>query len=441
MHRIGIVGPDRTVERILEVAADYSQEVECIPFPYDDEMEIQSILHEHRSKVKGWLFSGPVPYIIAQEYIEADDTVAYCQTMGGGFYLCCLQMAFAHKVVLERISVDFIESEVDIEQLLRATGIPWSDVFIKYYSRQYDPEEIIQFHLQLWREGKIDGVITALRSVMNALQKEDVPVYHFTLSEQEIYQSLKIIIEKVQSSYFKNTQVGLVIIEVGNYGKIIERAKTPYDLQILELRLKAILLPLCKSLDGYLLDKGTGVYEIFSSRGAVQREITMLQDTIEQLILAVNIDVPITAGIGFGETVFAGEINAHRALRNTREQKGARVIIVQDDGKMVEVVKYNKALSYEFYSNDTDLLKKLNKVSVGIKTYRKIENIVQRMGWSSFSNSQLAAQMSVTERNVRRIITSLCEAGLVEQVGEEYAAARGRPNKLYQIVAYKNEKH
>jgi hypothetical protein len=194
-------------------------------------------------------------------------------------------------------------------------------------------------------------------------------------------------------------------------------------------------------LDGYLLDKGTGVYEIFSSRGAVQREITMLQDTIEQLILAVNIDVPITAGIGFGETVFAGEINAHRALRNTREQKGARVVIVQDDGKMVEVVNYNKALSYEFYSNDTDLLKKLNKVSVGIKTYRKIENIVQRMGWGSFSNSQLAAQMSVTERNVRRIMTSLCEAGLVEQVGEEYAAARGRPNKLYQIASYKNEKH
>ncbi|MCC5463940.1 hypothetical protein [Pelosinus baikalensis] len=441
MHRIGVIGPERTVERILEVAADVSHEVEFIPFPYDDEMEIQRILQEHRSQVKGWLFSGPVPYIIAQEYIEADDTVAYCQTMGGGFYLCCLQMAFEHKVVLERISVDFIEAEVDIEQLLRATGIPWSDVYIKYYNRQYDPEEIIQFHLQLWREGKIDGVITALRSVMNALQKEDVPVYHFTLSEREIYQSIKIIIEKVQSSYFKNTQVGLVIIEISSYGEIIARAKTPYDLQILELRLKAILLPLCKSLDGYLLDKGTGVYEIFSSRGAVQREITMLQDTIEQLLLAINIDVPVTAGIGFGETVFAGEINAHRALRNTKEQKGARIVIVQDDGKMVEVVKNNKALSYEFYSNDTELLKKLNRVSVGIKTYCKIENIVQRMGGSSFSISQLAAQMSVTERNVRRIITSLCEAGLVEQVGEEYAAARGRPNKLYQIASYKNEKH
>ncbi|HML33168.1 hypothetical protein [Sporomusa sphaeroides] len=435
MHRIGVVGPDRSVERILRVAEEFEREIECIPFAYDDEAEIQSILENNRAKVKGWLFSGPVPYIIAGDYLEAADTVAYCQTMGGGFYQCCLQMAFDHKVVLQRISVDIIEAQVDIEKLLQATGIPWSDFYIKYYTRRYNPEEIIRFHLELWQAGKIDGVITALRSVMNALQKAGVPVYHFTLTEREIYQSLKIIIEKVKSSYFKNTQVGLVIIEVGSYGEIIEKARTPYDLQLLELRLKEILLPLCKSLDGYLLDKGRGVYEIFSSRGAVEREIAMLQATIERLILAVNIDVPVTAGIGFGQTVFAAEINAHRALRNTGEQKKNRIIIVQDDGTMVEAAGRDQDSRYDFYSHDTELLKKLNQAGVGIKTYRKIENIIHRLGWGAFSAAQLAAQLSVTERNVRRIITSLCEAGLVEQVGEESAAARGRPSKLYQLAA------
>lgn len=437
MHKIGVVGPDRTVERILKVAEEFNHEIKCIPFPYEDEAEIQWILQQHRGKVKGWLFSGPVPYTIAEKYLEAEDTVAYCQTMGGGFYLCCLQMAAAHGVILQRLSVDIVESEVDIEKLLQATGIPCQDVYVKYYNRQYNPEEIIQFHLQLWRAGKIDGVITALRSVMNALKSEGVPVYHFTLTEREIYHSIKIIIEKVQSSYFKNTQVGLVIIEVGSYGEIIEKAKTPYDLQLLELRLKEILLPLCKSLDGYLLDKGTGVYEIFSSRGAVQREIAMLQSTIEQLIVAVNINVPINAGIGFGETVFATEINAHRALRNTRGQKAARIVIVQDDGTIVEAMSHQQTLHYDFYSNDADLLKKLNDVSVGIKTYRKIENIVQRMGWESFSAAQLATQLSVTDRNVRRILNSLCAAQLVEHAGEENAATRGRPNKLYQLAPAK----
>lgn len=437
MHRIGVIGPEPSVERILKVAGEFTHEFRFIPFVYEDEKEIQEILQQNRGKVSGWLFSGPVPYILAGEYLEAGDTAAYCQTMGGGLYQCCLQMAFAQNVILPRISVDIVEHEVNVEELLHATGLPWHDFHVKYYNRQYEAEEIIQFHLQLWRDGKIDGVITALRCVMTALEKEGVPVYHFTLTEREIYHSIKIIIEKVKSSYFKNTQVGLVLIEVGSYGEIIEKAKTSYDLQLLELKLKEILLPLCKRLDGYLLDKGTGIYEIFSSRGAVERELAMLQDTMERLVLAVNVDVLIAAGIGFGETVFATEINAHRALRNTRGQKDGRIVIVQDDGKMIEIGKRDQVLSYDFYSHDADLLNQLNQAGVGIRTYRKIEKIVQHIGGGIFSIAQLAVQMSVTERNVRRIITNLCNAGLVDIAGEEYAAVRGRPSKLYQLASPK----
>lgn len=438
MYRVGIVGPDLSVERILKVAGEFRHEFEFIPFAYVDESEIQSILQKNRGKVKGWLFSGPVPYIIAEEYLQADDTVAYCQTMGGGFYQCCLQMIFEQNVVLPRIAVDIVESEVEIEKLLNATGIPWRDFHIKYYNRQYDAEEIIRFHLELWRAGKIDGVITALRSVMTPLRNEGVPVYHFTLTEKEIYHAIKIIIEKVRSSYFKNTQVGLVIIEVGSYGEMIEKAKTSYDLQLLELRLKEVLLPLCKRLDGYLLTKGTGIYEIFSSRGAVQRELAMLQETLRQLKAAVNADVSVTAGIGFGETVFATEINAHRALRNTRGKKDCPVVIVQDDGKIVEAAGGDRMVSYDFYSGNASLLNKLNQAGVGIRTFRKVERTVQQIGGGVFSVAQLAAQLSVSERNVRRIITSLCEAGLAEIAGEENAAARGRPGKLYQLAYHEH---
>lgn len=434
MHGIGVVGPKLSVERILKVAEEFGNKFEFIPFAYVDENEIQSILQQNRRKVKGWLFSGPVPYIIAGEYLEADDTVAYCRTMGGGFYQCCLQMVFEQKAVLPRIAVDIVEAEVDIEKLLQATGIPWRDFHIKYYNRQYQPEEIIQFHLALWRAGKIDGVITALCSVMTALQSEGIPVYHFTLTEREIYHSIKIITEKVKSSYFKNTQVGLVIIEAGSYGEMLAKAQTSYELQLLELRVKEVLLPLCKRLDGYLLNKGTGIYEIFSSRGVVERELAMLQETLRQL--QATADVPVMAGIGFGETVFATEMNAHRALRNTRGRKNCPVVIVQDDGKIVEVAPQGGFLSYDFYSNDFALLNKLKLAGVGIKTFRKIERTVQQMGDGFFSVAQLAAQLSVSERNIRRIIASLCGAGLAEIAGKEHAGARGRPGKRYRLANY-----
>ena len=37
----------------------------------EDENEIQWTLQQNRGKVKGWLFSGPVPYIIAEKYLKA----------------------------------------------------------------------------------------------------------------------------------------------------------------------------------------------------------------------------------------------------------------------------------------------------------------------------------------------------------------------------------
>lgn len=322
---------------------------------------------------------------------------------------------------------------IDIEQTIKETGLPLDGVYIKYYNQKYDLEEITQFHLRLWQEGKTDGAITALRTVFHNLETQNVPVYALTLTKQEIYQSLKIITEKVKTSYFKTTQVGSVIIAINQYEEVIEKAKSLSMLQNLEWKLKGVLLPLCNSLNGYLLEKGSGVYEIFSSRGAIEQELTMLRETIQKMGIAINFDVSVRAGVGFGDTVSNAEFNAYRALRNIDEKTDGGLIIIRDDGGIVEAASQEKEVSYDYYSNDASLLEKLHKAAVGIKTFRKIEATVQRMKWDTFTVAQLASQLSVTEQNIRRIISSLNAVELVVIAGEEFAATRGRPGKLYRL--------
>lgn len=433
VHSIGIIGPTESVKRILEVAQDFEGGIDFFPFPFEDESRIVPILQENMGRVKGWLFSGPVTYIIAQEHIAMDDTMMFCQSVGAGFYNACLQIAVERQVTLQRMSVDMFAGVMDIEKALQETGLPWQDIYIRYYSNGYDFQEIIQFHLQLWQEGKIDGVITVLRNVYNGLKKLGVPVYQLTLTKLEIYQSLKILVEKVKSSYFKNTQVCSVIIGMSQYDEIIEQAKSPYQLQELEWKLKGIVLPLCKKLDGYLLEKGSGIYEFFSSRGVAEQEIVLLQDAMDQLADAVNRDVPVSAGIGFGATVFAAEINAHRALRHARGKAGGSIVIVQDDGVIVEAANQSQELRYDFYSSDPELLAKLHQAGVGVKTYKKIVTTVEKMGREAFTVAQLAAQLSVSAQHIRRILTGLCTAGLAEHAGEESVGTNGRPGKIYRL--------
>jgi predicted ArsR family transcriptional regulator len=96
-------------------------------------------------------------------------------------------------------------------------------------------------------------------------------------------------------------------------------------------------------------------------------------------------------------------------------------------------VGQKKEMEYAYYSNDKGLLDKLNEANVGIKTYRKVEATVRRMGWDSFTTAQLANQLSVTDRNIRRIMASLCKVALVECIGEESPSNRGRPSRKYRL--------
>lgn len=432
-YKIGIIGATQSVERIMTVSREFEDGIKFIPLPFEDEKEIQPILHNNKRKVDGWLFSGPLPYAIAKEYLENEDNVSYCQSSGAGLYINCLQIAFKNGTSLPRISVDMFESLMDIEQTIKETGLPLDGVYIKYYDQRFDLEEITKFHLRLWQEGKTDGAITALRTVFHNLEAQNVPVYALTLTKQEIYQSLKIITEKVKTSYFKTTQVGSVIIAINQYEEVIEKAKSLSMLQNLEWKLKGVLLPLCNSLNGYLLEKGSGVYEIFSSRGAIEQELTTLRETIQQMGIAINFDVSVRAGVGFGETVSNAEFNAYRALRNIDEKTDGGLIIIRDDGGIVEAASQEKEVSYDYYSNDASLLEKLHKAAVGIKTFRKIEATIQRMKWDTFTVAQMASQLSVTEQNIRRIISSLNAVELVVIAGEEFAATRGRPGKLYRL--------
>lgn len=432
-YKIGIIGATNSVERIMTVSMEFEDGIKFIPLPFESEKEIPTILHNNKRKVDGWLFAGPLPYAIAKDHFETEDNVSYCQSSGAGLYINCLQVTFKNKTSLPRISVDMFESLMDIEQTIKETGLPSEDVYIKYYNKQYDLDEIAQFHLRLWQEGKTDGAITAFRAVFHKLQEQGVPVYALTLTKQEIYQSLKIITEKVKTSYFKTTQVGFVIIAINQYQEVIEKAKSLSMLQNLEWKLKGVLLPLCNSLNGYLLEKGNGVYEIFSSRGAIEQELTTLRETIQQMAIAINFGVAVRAGVGFGETVSSAEFNAYRALRNIDEKTDGGLIIIRDGGGIVEATSQEKKVSYDYYSDDKALLENLHKAAVGIKTFRKIEATVERMKWNTFTVAQLASQLSVTEQNIRRIISSLCSVGLVAVAGEEFAATRGRPGKIYRL--------
>ena len=433
MYKIGVVGPVKSVEKIIELANEIEQDMKFIPYIYSIATETKNIVETHDQEVDFWLFSGYIPFKVATQTSVSLEKLTHIFFSEAAIYRGFLEQSYKMKKLIESVSIDFISSPsqmasegmAEIENNVRKMYVKEFDVVI-------DPKELFDFHYELWQEGKIDFAITCYPSVDEELKKMGVPSYWVSPTKTEIYHTVQLFTEKIKTSYYKETQIGAVMLEIKEFDSLKERMKQGYRIQYLELRMKENLLQLCEQIDGSLIEEGNGRYTIFSTRGAIEGEIQFIKKKMYQL--SIEMEAEVTAGIGFAKTVFNAELNAHRALRQTKENESINIVMIQDDGTIIESVGNNEELSYSYRAEDPDILEKLKQGSISIKTYTKIQALVQKMRWNHFTTKDLASQLQMSERNAQRIMADLCSVGLAEICGEELQHTRGRPIKMYQLL-------
>ncbi|ASN06176.1 hypothetical protein [Virgibacillus necropolis] len=436
MYRIGVIGPHSSVEQILRLAKRFDKSMNFISYPYTEFQETENIVLNDEHQVDAWVFSGHIPYMIAKNALGKEENLVYIHHSESGIYQCLLHMAYYQGKFLERVSIDEITSS-HLEQALQQLDIVPKEVYVKNFNVDTKSQELIDFHLDLWRNGKTEGALTCFEAVYVGLKESGMPAYRISLTNMEINQALRILAEKVRTFYFKDTQIGVEIIEIEHFDTIVKKAKSSYHLQYLEIKLKETFLRLCEILDGSLLEKGNGRYVIFSSRGTIEREINELTETVAQV--SIECHTTVAVGIGFGKTVHSAELNAGRAIQQSKEKAERGIVIVQEDGRIRESVGKEKELTYSYRIDDKDFLNKLKKVNISVKNYNKIYAVIKRMGWNDFTINDLASHLYWDGRNTRRIIGSLCEVDLAECVGEDSSSTRGRPSRIYRLIQTESE--
>ena len=430
MYKVGVIGPTSSVEQILNLGKEYELIINFIGYPYNDFKDTERIILEYDQYVDVWLFSSQISYMIARNTNIPAEKLVFIQHTESGIYKSLLHVAYDQKEFLNQISIDELTTS-HLEQALQQIEFKPKDIYVKTFDIYSTTKELIAFHTELWESKKTKGALTCFEAVYLALKERGIPAYRISTTELEIKQSLKILAEKTRTFYFKDTQIGVQILEIDNFEKLSEKAKSSYSLQYLEINLKEILLRFCERLNGSLLEKGNGRYIIFSSRGTIEREIGTLRDTIFQL--ANESSTTVSVGIGYGETVHSAEVNAQKAIQLSKEKSEYGIIIIQEDGKVVQSVGEEDELSFSYRMSDKDLLSKLKKAKISVKNYNKLYALVRRMSSSDFTIKDLSSQLYWDESNARRIVVSLCEVDLAECIGEESYTSRGRPSKIYRL--------
>lgn len=429
MNKVGVVGPIKSVNRIIEVSKEFSKDLSFVPLIYDTAIETTQIINKHYDAFDYFLFSGPIPYEIAVQSSENTNNFFYIHLLETGFYRALLQLIVSTKNEINCLSIDIVDNSNIVDISLDQLTIPLQEMIVKEFNAHINFYDLYEYHLQLYKDKKVDGVLTCYPEVMELLKQDNIPAEWISTTKLATKQVIESIEQQSQISYFKRTQISVCMIDVDT--KLYEDHSDylSYDIQFSTLKMNEELLTLSRDMNGSFVDIGDGKYMIFSSRGEILDKLGLLNQMIFRLKKSWKRE--IIAGIGFGDSALKAEVNARKAIYKT-EVENKEIIIIDNIGEIIDIpIAHIQTLST--ISGNTLLLNKLKDKNISIQAFERVRDIIHLKKWNQFTTNDLALELNMSNRNAQRLLLSFKEADIVKQIGEEKIAKKGRPRLLYRM--------
>lgn len=427
----GIVGPKDSVDLICEILDEYTDKVHALPFLYRNADESIEVVRSNLDVVDIWIFSGLNPYTLVKQHFP-NLLLFYPELNGSSLMKVMVQAKHRDGKQVERISVDLL-TERDVYETFDDLGLQFDRVYVNEYQGYAQAEDYVSFHRDLFRAGKVDISITCLRSVYEALLALDIPAYRIQPTKTEIRKTIRLALQEWETQHYRQSQIAAILVKTGDLENINDQHKLPYDIHRMNSALQSAIVDYAETILGSFVPLGPGEFMIFSTRGAIAQDESRGGVLLEKLMFVTNLISNI--GIGYGETALAAEANARLALNRAQNYHEFCTFLVDSNGVIEGPLQDAQSISFGFRTENRDIHQKLNQAGVSIATFNKMLSVQRNAANHSMSAADVAGWLKMTERNARRVLNSLVDRGLAQIVGEEAPSSRGRPRKIYRLLA------
>jgi len=427
--RAGIIGPIDSVQLISEIATEYSDRLQPVPFIYQLPEEATSIVVNNQHVIDLWILAGPALFNPFQKS-AVKQPFFILQLDGASLTKTLVDIGYNDKKSLDRISIDTL-TERDVYETYRDLGIPSDQVFVHEYTNETPLPNLLAFHQKLIHDRKVDICITSLRSIYDQLRSNDITTYWVAPTRSNIRKTLSSAVQQWETIHFKQSQIAVILVKVQGMENKDDHNMLSYDIHRLSLEIQAAILNFAESISGSFVTIGIGVFVIFSTRGSLEATENSISSLLEQLALLA--DLPSNIGIGYGDTALTAEENARLGLNHAQNYDSFCAFLVDDNGTIEGPLKEQEAITFQYRTENKEISEKLKNSGITITTFNKILSVQKRMGNGSITSTQVADWLKMTPRNARRILTALVEEGMAEIIGDEAPSSKGRPRKIYQV--------
>lgn len=433
------IGPSMGAKKMKEVHQKHFRNLEIDCLQYENYMETPALLEQYTGKVDAILFGGKAPlkafepvrkkYNVLYDSIPRHDTTLY-RALLEAIYLC--------KRDIKRLSLDTFKKK-DAENLLREVGIEVENSSLYFAEQRMEQKDyadyLVDFHSQLYREGKVDCCITGVAEVYRRLMEEGIPITYSIASEMVFVQSIENLHLRWLAKKNSENQIVVIAVKLNIPSEYSLIKEDEYAYLSQRIKIMDKLYYFSSRIDGILVEQGKNDFLIFTTKKTIELETNNYKN-IYLLDLLREVSVVIAhIGIGYGSTVSESKFNAYESIKMAlRHGEGAVYVVFENGevrGPIESVIKEKKEanLDEKFYQISKDTGLSVNTI------YRIFRNVSEEMQ-KTFTSRELAELCGVSVRTMDRIVNKLCDAGYCDVIGERLMSKHGRPSRILQFKSY-----
>ncbi|UFJ41826.1 helix-turn-helix domain-containing protein [Brevibacillus humidisoli] len=429
--KVAFVGPEDFLQQVLPLV-DAFGDLDLLPLGYRSVAETPSLVEAVMDQVDVLLFAGPIPYQIACETVGVQKPMLYLPHNGTSLYRIFFRL-LKEKTWQEhlQLSIDILH-RTEIEERLDELGIEIQELYVREYQVGDSAEEILQFHLTLWEQGKIDVVLTCVSSVHQRLCALNVPCYRVIPTKSVIHDCLHRARLEGRSARLRGTQLAIVLISMDGLAK--KRGGSEYEQQRKRVAIQQVLIDYGEEIQALMNWTDRDEVTFVTTRSVIERTTQQFRrfPLLDKLVHQLNSEVSI--GIGLGHTAHEAETKAREALSKARTHPQENCCMAIQGGEALNLSGSEVPFRYSVRSDDPKRLQLARDSGLSIGTINKLVSFCENRGSSKLTASELASGFGITIRSARRILSKLEQGGIARVVGEEQPLSRGRPRQLYELI-------
>ncbi|WP_449354956.1 hypothetical protein ACUL41_01650 [Virgibacillus natechei] len=420
--KIAVFGRKEIMDRAKALVAD-RDDLEIIPFTYANVKDVNAFI-DKAMMCDIYLFAGALPYVYAYEKINKK-RLPFVQVISDEYMI--LTSLYRLQKDLKRISIDGFD-RVHVDNVIRELEMGDKEIYTLEFTEESDItiDAVVKHHHNLWKEGKIDHVLTSMDEVDQRMRELEIPVSCMTIPTLNLEYTIEQAIAIVRLNQSKNPQIVSGYVRIPHLESIIKEKGESTANELLR-KLHHILLKFGRKTDASILSSDNQ-FILFGTSGVLDhitnhyRDFPLLREMEEEL------KTPVDIGFGLGLTAKQAEDHAILALDRGEPTEISNCYIVNDRQDTIGPLGVKKQFdTTQLYHSLIHKAQLNNELSYNFLDFISVRNN------EPFSSNDIASYYNVTKRSAERTINKLLSGEVIVVVGEEKPYTRGRPRKLFTL--------